>query len=594
LPPPPLSLTPHSIAKLQGNTFQFSNYGLTSFFAVGSSLYLIVRSQFPVNGTGSGTNQVQVFKSTDKTTWTMVASVPLVTGDTNQGCSIVLVGTVVYILAFNTITATQPLFWHRFDTATDTFLADTAAGPNSGALGFSSSGNAVSDLNSGHILVTQDAPPSPGTLTFYEYNPTGDVWGSGTAIAANGQVAAQIHDPATDLTFVFYMNGAGTQLRCATITAGFALTDVLVKTLAHSLHNGDVGVPVISSGLNEVVLPFKHFPIAGAPELLAGRATVGATPTFTVDTVETVASLPAGFLIQQWDQNSCAPWYAFDISGTLYIFYAVDNGDLDSGSSQSSVYYRSSSAVGTWDPSNIAYSSVIPGEMFQIMLSSVAGFNPVVLVGIVDPTTFPADASLTNFILFGAAAPVVSATPTPLATGGGPYVTPKPCLCDVHELGFEELARFRQRKRAWPYIHRMPPPGAIRVRADGSIAVPTAVAGETQGIAYTVDEGFVFALEALAVEFLASGLPGTVDPGDFTWTLDLNKPVGVGTFQGQSIQGFTQVDIPLGSLVIPWPLEMPDLFAPNDTIRSKFFNVNLTPGDPNFFKTVLLGWRWPA
>lgn len=157
----------------------------------------------------------------------------------------------------------------------------------------------------------------------------------------------------------------------------------------------------------------------------------------------------------------------------------------------------------------------------------------------------------------------------------------------------------QQAKKEWPYPWVYPPPGAIRVSAgldtSGTLAVPTIAAGATQGLLYTVDEGFQFALEALVVEFIASGQVGVANPGDFTWSLTLNRPVGVSSLQGSDVQGYTNVDVPLGSLQIPWPLLCPEIFYPNDAIRAVFTNVALgSTGAPNYFKTILLGWRWPV
>jgi hypothetical protein len=161
----------------------------------------------------------------------------------------------------------------------------------------------------------------------------------------------------------------------------------------------------------------------------------------------------------------------------------------------------------------------------------------------------------------------------------------------------QALREDRARKNQWPFPWVFPPPGATRVTAgadaSGTLIVPV-VATPTQGLAYTVDEGFQFALQAIVVEYLNAGAIGLVNPGDFLWSLTLNQPVGVTTFQGSPIQGFTNVDIPLGTLQIPWPLECAELFQPNDCIRSVFTNVALGDGVPNYFKTLLLGWKWPV
>jgi hypothetical protein len=419
--PAPLVLTSHLVGTLQHNTFEVSNYGISCFFAVGNSLYLVVREQFPSIGNGA-LNNFQVWKSTDKTTWVLMADIPNSVGpldETAQSSAFVLSGGIIYMLFYRGQSVfplpPTPLQFHRYDTSTDTLLSETSpTGPDamSNPPAFTSAGNAVTVLNSGRFLVTQQAP-TLGVLNFYVYNPVADTWGAGTQIAAAGaQVVAQVHDPTTDLTFVFYLNPAGTQIRCATITAALTVNDALVQALNFTTANGDIGQPCINPALNEVVLPFKFFPSLGAPQLHAARAPITSTPVFTVDTVETVASLPANFLVQQWDQNAASPWVAYPLNGTLYIFYAVDNGDLDSAASQCFLYYRTSEAVGVWDASNIAFTSAIPGEMIAAFATSVGGFDPVILVGVVNPVTFPPKESrtapvdsLTDFILFGSPAP---------------------------------------------------------------------------------------------------------------------------------------------------------------------------------------------
>jgi len=161
----------------------------------------------------------------------------------------------------------------------------------------------------------------------------------------------------------------------------------------------------------------------------------------------------------------------------------------------------------------------------------------------------------------------------------------------------QALREERLAKTKWPYPWSFPPDGAIRVTAgadtSGTLIVP--VAGTpTQGLAYTVDEGFQFALEAIVVEYINAGAGGLWSPGDALWSLTLNQPVGVTTFQGSPIQGFSLVDIPLGTLQIAWKLWCAELFQPNDTIRSVFTNVNLADGVPNYFKSIFLGWKWPV
>jgi hypothetical protein len=155
----------------------------------------------------------------------------------------------------------------------------------------------------------------------------------------------------------------------------------------------------------------------------------------------------------------------------------------------------------------------------------------------------------------------------------------------------------REQQTQWPYPWIYPPPEAIRVTAgadtSGSLLVPAA-ATPTQGLLYTVDEGFQFCLDRLVVEYIAAGQVGAWNPGDATWSITANQPVGVTSFQGYVVQGFSAVDVPLGSLQIPWPLEMPELFDAGDQVRVVFTNTNLAQGAGNTFKSILLGWRWPV
>ena len=175
---------------------------------------------------------------------------------------------------------------------------------------------------------------------------------------------------------------------------------------------------------------------------------------------------------------------------------------------------------------------------------------------------------------------------------GGP-VLQGPAAIHAAQALREQIAADTQ----WPYPWSYPPPGATRVTAgadaSGSLLVP--VAGTlTQGLLYKVSEGFQFALTELVVEYLNDGAHGKWKPGAATWSLTRNQPVGVFTFQGSPVQGLTNVDVGLGALQIPWPLECAEVFQPNDEIRVVFTNSSILDGDPNYFKAILLGWKWPV
>jgi len=153
------------------------------------------------------------------------------------------------------------------------------------------------------------------------------------------------------------------------------------------------------------------------------------------------------------------------------------------------------------------------------------------------------------------------------------------------------MAAVQDRRDEWPYSWEFPPPRAIRVFQVGSIPSPNP-ATLTQVLLYKVPQGFRFWLTALVQIYAGTGF--TPGGGDILWTLDKNTPVGVGTLQGEVIQGFGGLGIPLGSLLYPWPLEMPELLAPTDELRSKILTTAAIPvGGTNYFHSIFCGWLEP-
>jgi hypothetical protein len=144
---------------------------------------------------------------------------------------------------------------------------------------------------------------------------------------------------------------------------------------------------------------------------MSARSPIQALPVWTIDTVEDYSLLPAGSVVTQYDQSIPGGWSVQCIGGLLYSFYAVDNGELDDPTSQSFLYYRSFSA-GAWATPIVLFTSVVPGEMLAPFGASIGG-APVILVGIIDPTTYPAYASLTHFILFGSPGSTLTISGTP-------------------------------------------------------------------------------------------------------------------------------------------------------------------------------------
>ena len=413
--PPPLTLVTHPISALE--YLGISNgFGARQLVTIGSNLYYFTRSQI---GVAENTNKIQVFKSSDRITWTKVVDA---FPDTVYNCQPVVVGSKVYIgYMDNSAAPIVRIRFHVFDTTTDSFLSDSSVNPdNQGGAGQTTQTYTV--LNNGNVLVVSTKALAQGGHTFaYIYNTAGDTWSAGVDLGeVNSQVYAQVHDPVTDLTFCFLVDSAQTHLRCVTLTAGLLFTDVLVATAVTTFNQHILGSPTISTGLNEVVIPFLPSTFG---DLKIARATVAATPTFTIDTVQTIASLPdpVNQYIGNWDQQTNGSAVAYDLNGILYIFYQITNG-ADSGSSQTYLYYKSSQAVGSFDPVQIGYTGTAGREMMPLFIAANGSVNPVIMIGLIDPTIWPAYASLSNVLLYYVSSPVVVSSVVNIDATTLPYV----------------------------------------------------------------------------------------------------------------------------------------------------------------------------
>jgi hypothetical protein len=153
------------------------------------------------------------------------------------------------------------------------------------------------------------------------------------------------------------------------------------------------------------------------------------------------------------------------------------------------------------------------------------------------------------------------------------------------------MAATQDRRDQWPYPWSFPAPNAKRVFRVGSLLAP-APATETEVLLYRVPQGYRFWLDEIVQVYLGAGfIPGT---GDILWTLDKNRPVGVATLQGEIIQGFGGLGIPLGALAYPWPLRMPELLGPTDELRSKItVTAAIGAGGTNWFHSIFSGWLEP-
>lgn len=150
----------------------------------------------------------------------------------------------------------------------------------------------------------------------------------------------------------------------------------------------------------------------------------------------------------------------------------------------------------------------------------------------------------------------------------------------------------QDRRDSWPYVHRYAPPSATGVFKISTLAVETAGTGPVEILKYTVNAGKVFYLQGVIF-----GASATIVPGDALFTLDRNSPIGVTNSQFQPEHGLVNVPVALGSTVNgPFPVGanfgMARIFAPNDVIRIKGNNVNLTGN--TFYVCGIFGYEVPS
>jgi hypothetical protein len=150
----------------------------------------------------------------------------------------------------------------------------------------------------------------------------------------------------------------------------------------------------------------------------------------------------------------------------------------------------------------------------------------------------------------------------------------------------DKVNREQRRRREAPYEWLYPPPESIRVHVKGSIATPAA-STETLVLSYQVPSNRRFYLSHLTQQYVG-GNSSTILPGDgnISWNLTVNIPVGVTSWQGYYVQGFSESlaagngGFPLGNfqggLNSPYPLVKPELVGPDNTLRLTV-TVSATP-----------------
>jgi len=108
-------------------------------------------------------------------------------------------------------------------------------------------------------------------------------------------------------------------------------------------------------------------------------------------------------------------------------------------------------------------------------------------------------------------------------------------------------------------------------------------------LTYTVRANYACLITNVVLQF--QGAAPAPLPGDITWAIDIDRPLG--SMAGYFEKDFGNVQIPLGTFAnLPWPVEF--RHRNQEVIRVKgTTNQNVGTGPGNFLCAALLGYEWP-
>jgi hypothetical protein len=152
----------------------------------------------------------------------------------------------------------------------------------------------------------------------------------------------------------------------------------------------------------------------------------------------------------------------------------------------------------------------------------------------------------------------------------------------------------QERRDQWPYVHIYPPPNSQDVNVIGTAATQAQAAAAIAVVTYQVNAGKRFYLQAVLLSAVLD-VSATFSPGDATFTVDRNSPIGITDSQFMPEHGLVNIPVILGSSIYgPWRLHRAREFGPLDIIRVKAVNVNLGVGVPNYYVCGLFGYEVPT
>lgn len=581
-----MSLTLSSYAISQNQNLVNNIGGATpQLVQVNGILYLITKRQIPF---ASADSEVVIYKS-DSTLVNWSLSVAFATGPNEPGggsateFAVAVIGAKIYVVDYTSVEAGAGSPNFKLGVWTYDTVSSTVSGPGTGGpFAFDGDELGFSATNSGDLIITyRVANDSFGNTQIYRavsYNPSTDTWGASTTIQSGSTSAsrtvAQIHDPVTDKTVVFY-NLGGTESLVATVLSGslgiLSTTGPIYTDNVFFRFIGTWGVPTVTSDSlsagSSVALPFVSHNTS--PQTLHVAFVDLSSYAIGTELVDDNSDLPAGLIIQQYDQQDQAGWSAFDLAGTLYVVFAVDNGDLDSALSQSYLYSkaRSGGVWGTLQQQYIALFPEFPNEMmmpFSAVWASGGQPQIAITLNVWNPTlsiqTTPVGSgSMQSVLLLGSAVPPpsVSASPVPIGGGNKQYLGGcRPFNRYDYCLSLEQ--RLWERIKALPpcsvpkeFWSKVPwdedfgsiPALAVPFHRIQTIVTPAPAAGDTVVSQLVVPLGYDGIITGVYWRYNGQGfIEGS---GDIIWRIQVNQ---------RYVKDLSQVLFTLGSPESPMPM----------------------------------------
>lgn len=144
----------------------------------------------------------------------------------------------------------------------------------------------------------------------------------------------------------------------------------------------------------------------------------------------------------------------------------------------------------------------------------------------------------------------------------------------------------KKKQSVFPFEWSYPPPNSAYVFREASITTPAA-AIQTLILEYDVPDSQRFVLDRLVLWFTT-----TYQPGDFTFVVDVNRPLGFNSAQGTPLRGFGALQNTFGNLYRAEKVnggEL-DILKPRDQLRVKVTNNTLGAGGA-FFVARFFGYN---